>query len=381
MPVALAIAATERSISAHRITKVRPTAMIAGDRDLGQDVAEVVERGEGRAGHAEEDDQHDQRHEGRDVAQLAAQRSRRRRARRRHRVMPAPQAAASSRSLLTASPANSRTIRALLHHHDAVGERQHRLRLGRDHDDRRCPGRAGRARSSPRRPWRRHPCRASARSAPAPCGGWVSHLASATFCWLPPDRRAEQRRRPSAAGSTAPRHGRAAIARSTAGLQPQPRDAAEHADRHVLVDRLVVEQHRRAGSPARRRCRRARAAAVLREPHRPAVDRQACRARGLQLAEQRARQLDLAAAHEAVDAQHLAGAHVERDVGEGAAGAEPARRQHDRRVRLAVERDARRCSSPPAPRGRGRSCARSPSALSIAGGRLGRRCAGRCGRS
>ncbi len=32
---------------------------------------------------------------------------------------------------------------ALLHHHDAVGQRQHGLGLGRQHHDRPCPDRAG----------------------------------------------------------------------------------------------------------------------------------------------------------------------------------------------------------------------------------------------
>ena len=45
----------------------------AGHRDLGQDVADVVDRGEGRAGDGEEDEQDDQRQERRDVAHLGAQ--------------------------------------------------------------------------------------------------------------------------------------------------------------------------------------------------------------------------------------------------------------------------------------------------------------------
>ena len=65
--------------------------------------------------------------------------------------------------------ANSRAICAPSHHQDPVGQRQHRLRLGRDARRRRSPCVSqSRARSAPRRPWRRHPCRGSARSAPAP---------------------------------------------------------------------------------------------------------------------------------------------------------------------------------------------------------------------
>ena len=76
-----------------------------------------------------------------------------------------------------------------------------------------------------------------------------------------------------------------------------------------------------------------RAAAVLRKLHRLAVDRQRA-ARRPELAEQRARQLELAAAHEAVDAEHLAGADLERDVAIGAAERQPVDLEHDRRVGL-----------------------------------------------
>ena len=116
MPVTLAMLAIERSISAQRMTKVSPTAMIAGHRHLGQDVADIVDGGKGRAGDGEEGEQQDQRQERRDIAHLGAQEgsdaalacglpglfhcspSRTLR-----------YAASSRRSLLTASPTNSRT--------------------------------------------------------------------------------------------------------------------------------------------------------------------------------------------------------------------------------------------------------------------------------
>ncbi len=72
---------------------------------------------------------------------------------------------------------------------------------------------------------------------------------------------------------------------------------------------------------------------AARPQDRLAADRRIGAGVGPELAEQRARQLDQAAAHEAVDAQNLAGPDVERHVGEGAAGAEPAHAQDDRRAR------------------------------------------------
>ena len=51
----------------------------------------------------------------------------------------------------------------LSHDQDAVGQGQHRLGLGRDHDDADPLLLQAAGRSAPRRPWRPHPCRASAR--------------------------------------------------------------------------------------------------------------------------------------------------------------------------------------------------------------------------
>ena len=71
--VALAIAATLRSISAVRMTKVRPTAMIAVTETCCRIFSRLPSVGEGGARDAEEDDEEDQRDEGRDIAQLIAQ--------------------------------------------------------------------------------------------------------------------------------------------------------------------------------------------------------------------------------------------------------------------------------------------------------------------
>ena len=121
MPVALATLATLTGRSRpHRITKVRPTAMIAGDRDLRQDVREVAQVAKDGLARVKNSDQEEQRHEGRDVAQLVAQPVPRRVAGRPADVggrgihAGVPQAAASSRSLLIGSSANSRTISPFL---------------------------------------------------------------------------------------------------------------------------------------------------------------------------------------------------------------------------------------------------------------------------
>ena len=57
---------------------------------------------------------------------------------------------------------------------------------------------------------------------------------------------------------------------------------------------------------------------------------------GAQPAEQRARELQLPAAHEAVDAEHFAGARLERDVAIGGAKRQGLGAKRDRRVGAAV---------------------------------------------
>ena len=268
MPVALAIAATERSISAVRMTKVRPVAMIAGDRDLAQHVGEIVERQRRTGSPAKNDDQEQQRDERCDVAQLARAASRSSRG--------APPWPRPSRCLMPASSSSccgeqavlaDRLVRefardrALAHDQDPVGQGQHGLGLGRDHDHADALVAQRRARSSPRPPWRRRPCRGSARPGPAPSAGG-SAIAPAppsagcrpTACAAAGSTEAGRMRR----RSTWP----CAIRRSSAGLQQQAADALQDADRDVLVDRLVGEQHRApalghegdAGPSGRGRC-------------------------------------------------------------------------------------------------------------------------------
>ena len=95
-------------------------------------------------------------------------------------------------------------------------------------------------------------------------------------------------------------------------LEPQRGNAIEDADRDVLVDRLLMKQHgapafRNEGDPGASRSRRAaEVSLVATHDKRAAV--------GLDLAEQNPRQLQLPASHEAVDAEHFAGARLERDV-------------------------------------------------------------------
>ena len=142
-------------------------------------------------------------------------------------------------------------------------------------------------------------------------GAWVSHLASATFCWLPPDSA------PSRASTFAGRTPRRCVC--TPAMRPLGRRASssqretifEKGDRDVAIDRLLAKQHRAAAFRRHSRRRRACPRVVLaRRDHarRPAS---AAPPVGPQLAEQRAREFDLAAAHEAVDAEHFAGARRE----------------------------------------------------------------------
>src|SRR4029078_11321794 len=94
-------------------------------------------------------------------------------------------------------------------------------------------------------------------------------------------------------------------------LEQQRRDAVENADRDVLVDRLLMKQHsapaprpqRHAGAPRRRRAG---------EGFWLALDGERAAVR-LQLAEQDARQLLLAAAHETLHAEHHTGAPLPAD--------------------------------------------------------------------
>ena len=141
-------------------------------------------------------------------------------------------------------------------------------------------------------------------------GRWVSHLASATFCWLPPD--SEPSSMFGLGGLICRSLARVAGDRAfRVGLEQQAVDAVEDGDRDVLVDRLRAEQHhaavlRQIGDAGAPRRRGRPEATVL-----PSSSEAAMLER--QFAEQRARQFDLAAAHEAVDAGDFAGAQLERE--------------------------------------------------------------------
>ena len=78
-----------------------------------------------------------------------------------------------------------------------------------------------------------------------------------------------------------------------------------------------------------------RAPAVLRNAFRLAVDLKRA-AVGPELAEQDPRQFELPAAHETVDAEHFAGARLERDVLQAAGEREPLGLQHHRPIGAAA---------------------------------------------
>ncbi len=241
--------------------------------------------------------------------------------------------AASSRSLLTVLAGEFPDDLAALHDEDPVGQRQHRLGLG------------GRTTTMPCRASRRpRTIRSTSSLAPTsmPRVGSLSsehagRMGRATWP-APPSagcRPTARRAGRSTSGGRIRerRHLPAAMSRSRAGRSHRRRDAVEDRDRDVLVDRRVARTacaRRLSGTKA---MPAAWPAAVLRQPRQrrpPTVisprSRAACRTG--------ARQLELARAQEAVDAQHLARPHVERHVPEAPPRGQPLRVHHHRRVRL-----------------------------------------------
>ena len=245
MPVALAIAATDRSISAVRITKVRPDAMmpvIETWRRMLARLSSVAKDGLGALKNATSTTR---------VNSGAMLRSwSRGSCLSRPPPWPAvgvstlhrpPHAAASRRSLLDRLVANSRATVPLL------------ITMMRSARDRTVSGSVESTRTpTPCSLQRLHDAdhvllgadvhaarRLATGSAP---GRSVSHLASATFCWLPPERvpqRDLDARRPDRQASTWP----SAISFSARGFSSRRRCGSRIADRHVLVDRLLAEQH------------------------------------------------------------------------------------------------------------------------------------------
>ena len=132
---------------------------------------------------------------------------------------------------------------ALVHHHDAVGQR-HRLGLVVRHQDRRgadaCAG-SGAARSaSPRAAWRRD-WRAARRAAGC-CGRMTSARASATRCCWPPDSWRGKRSAKAARPDQLQRLADAPASRSAAATPCISRPKATFsADRHVREQRVALE--------------------------------------------------------------------------------------------------------------------------------------------
>ena len=121
------------------------------------------------------------------------------------------------------------------------------------------------------------------------------------------------------------------------GLEQPSRQAFEDCDRDVLVDRLVAEQH---GTAAFRDIGDARGlgGGRVRQRLELAVDFERA-AVGAKLPEQGARELQLPAAHEAVDAQHLAGAGLKGHVAIGGEKRQGGGAKGDRRLGAAREPD------------------------------------------
>src|SRR5262249_27274275 len=93
-------------------------------------------------------------------------------------------------------------------------------------------------------------------------------------------------------------------------------NAIENADRDVLVDRLLVKQHRATAFRHVGNAGPARACGAAKAD--PSAIHCNLAPIGLQLAEQNTREIELAAAHEAVDAEHFARARLERDIAQAA---------------------------------------------------------------
>src|SRR5215216_1076289 len=322
MPVTLAMAAIDRSISAHRITKVRPTAMTP--------VTEIWVRMLPRLSSVANE------------GLAAAKKPNRQISVRNGAILriwersttASPRGRFRSAGTVTLSPVvmsvSSRRFqqavfadlfvgklpdhRAALEHDDAVGERQHRLRLGGEHDDGESLGAeipddvddvvlgadihaAGRLaqHQQPRR------------IAQPLCQRHLLLIAAGEHAELDIDGRG-----PDPQLLDLPGRDRALACR----LEQQGRNAIEDTDRDVLVDRLLQEQHVASafgneGDPGTPGVRRAAEGLML------ACDRERAEV-GLYLAEQDPRQFELPASHETVDAEHLAGAGLERDLAQAA---------------------------------------------------------------
>src|SRR4030095_7472487 len=125
MPVTLAMAATDRSISAHRITKVRPTAMIPVTEIWVRMFAALSREANDRLVRLKKITSTIR------VANGAMMRI----WLRRKIAIVVMSRRLQELVLAHGLPCKFAHDAALLHHHDAVGKRQHGLGLGRQHDD------------------------------------------------------------------------------------------------------------------------------------------------------------------------------------------------------------------------------------------------------
>ena len=142
-----------------------------------------------------------------------------------------------------APPGSSPARCALPHDEDAVAHADQLRQLGRDQQDRDAVCR--RARGSVRgcRPWRRRRCRGWARRRSGPSRWVASHLASTTFCWLPPREVAAPRRQPARRAAPVRRPARW---RSRGGC---PSPAGDARGRHAQREHGVVQDRSREHQP------------------------------------------------------------------------------------------------------------------------------------
>ena len=145
---------------------------------------------------------------------------------------------------------------------DAVAHVEHLFHVAADHDDRHALARQARGAADRSRPSRRRRCRASARRRSSTLGPSASHLASTTFCWLPPLSVAVSTSIDGALTCNCP-HTAATAARSRApGDQPVRRVAVERRQRHVLADRELRRRGPPTADPRARGTRRAESASA-----------------------------------------------------------------------------------------------------------------------
>src|ERR1700730_3917717 len=344
MPVTLAMPAIDMSISAHRITKVRPTAMMPVTETwvrMLPTLSSVAKEGLAAAK--------------KPLSRMRVRNGPMLRIWERNIAAILPGRFRPGAETLTLSSVTIRISsrrfqqavladrlirefahhRAALEHDDAVGERQNGFGLGRDHDD----GEPARAQVADdvddvafgahvHAPGRLAQHQKPRRIAQPFCQRHLLLIAARQHAEGEFDRRP-----PDLQLLDLPRCDRPLARR----LEKQLRNAAQDADRDVLVDRFLVEQHGAAalgneGDAGAPRLGRAAEGFLVAGYDQHTVVRP-------ELAEQDPCQLELPAPHETVDAEHFAGAHLERDLLEAAGEREAAGLQHHRPVAARRQRD------------------------------------------